>query len=131
MSNAKINATPRWLCQLPVAATTTTLYGHNVPRHIHIYILIWPVRSPSSSLLLFYLNTSSFRFVPWHLAAILCQFPVSVIRTGEPENGETKSSATRQPRIQSLRWPGEWYRDTPCSSLAWLSAKCSAINLPS
>lgn len=59
--------------------------------HIHIYIFIWPVRSPSSSLLLFYLNTSSFRFVPWHLAAILCQFPVSVIRTGEPENGEWRN----------------------------------------
>lgn len=70
VSNAKINATHR--CQLPVTLA-------QVPHSDYYPIYMQRRRLFSAASWIFFLNTSSFRFVPRHLAAILCQFPVHCV----------------------------------------------------
>lgn len=85
--------------------------------------------------LFFSLNTSSFRFVPRHLAAILCQFPVHCVWVSlaaaaaadpqaEPEQVSSSSSWMKFPPPPRSLSPSH----SLCLLPVWLSAKCSAIN---
>lgn len=117
----------------------------SMPLTVANFLLLWPRchsdyypiymqrrRLFSAASWIFFLNTSSFRFVPRHLAAILCQFPVHCVwvslapaQTHKQNQIQTKTGTVAGK--QQLEWS---FASPPLSpTLAiWLSAKCSAIN---
>lgn len=149
MSNAKINATPRWLCQLPVATTTTTLYGHNAS-HIHKYMYVFAVPTYTNTYilgekkiwpgegLLFIPFFFFFFFLLKHFLISLCalafgSYSVSIPGTvsGCYSNcwtAELENSRTGNVEKQVNGIGAGWNCSSPS---VWLNAKCSAINFPS